>query len=180
MKILLLCGSIAQKSHTHALLVYLEELFKERNFETNFWDLKMKPLPIAIPEFHKDPTIHPDKAVRDFVQAIEEADIIILGSPLYHGSYSGVLKNALDNLRQDPFRNKWIGLVGNASNLRADHVQFSHLRQVSNTLVGYTAQTQIGTCSEDYSETETTYILTDDGIKERCARLVKELVARIE
>ena len=176
MKVLLLCGSIANKSHTNALLHYIENLFIIEKAEVLFWDLKTKPLPVALPEYHRDPTRHPDKEVREFVDKIEESQIIILGSPLYHGSYSGVLKNALDNLRWDAFTSKWVGLVGNAGSIRANHAEFSHLRQVVNTLVGYTAQTQIGACNKDYEETLEKYILINDEVKDRCSRLVKELL----
>lgn len=179
MKVFLLCGSIAKKSHTNALLNYIKELFIAEKSEVLFWDLKAMPLPIAIPEYHRDPTLHPDKIVRQFVDEIENVDIIILGSPLYHGSYSGVLKNALDNLRWDAFEGKWVGLVGNAGSIRANHVEFSHLRQVVNTLVGYTAQTQVGACKEDYEEVLEKYILINDEVKERCQRLVEELVTLI-
>lgn len=176
MKVFLLCGSVAQKSHTNALLSYIEGLFASQGHEVIFWDLKARPIPFIIPEYHKDPTQHPDEVVRNFVDQIAQSDVVILGSPLYHGSYSGVLKNALDNLRGDAFRGKWIGLVGNSGSLRADHVEFSHLRQVVNALVGYTAQTQVGSSRDDYTELDERYELTDEGIKERCQRLVKELV----
>lgn len=175
-KILLLCGSTAQKSHTLALLQHIQALLKTKGCDTTLWDLKTAPLPFVLPEYHKDPTQHPEKVVRDFVAEVESADVVILGSPLYHGSYTGVLKNALDNLRGDAFRGKWVALVGNAGSLRASHVQFSHLRQVVNALVGYTAQTQVGTCKEDYEAHETAYALTDEGMQQRCERLVTELM----
>ena len=176
MKIFLLCGSIAQKAHTNALLHHLAGLLKEKGNETVIWDLKAQPLPIALPEYHKDPTVHPDPIVRKFVDEVEKTDAVILGSPLYHGSYSGVLKNALDNLRGDAFHRKWVGLVGNASGVRASHVEFSHLRQVVNTMEGYGLQTQIGTAKTDYDEMPDAYVLKDEDIKKRCARLVEELL----
>ena len=175
MTIFLLCGSIAQKSHTRQLLKYLEKVFQEKGSETIFWDLRENPLPIAIPEYHKDPLKHPEEIVRLFVTEVEKADGVILGSPLYHGSYSGVLKNALDNLRWDAFRHKWVGLVSNTGGMRSDAAAPNHLRQVVNTLVGYGLQTQIATNKDDYEESETEYILVSQAVKERCERLVDEM-----
>lgn len=176
MKALLICGSVAKKSHTLALLEYIQTLLQAKEHEAIIWDLKTKPLPFVLPEYHKDPTQHPDKVVKDFVAEVESADVVVLGSPLYHGSYTGVLKNALDNLRGDALAGKWVGFVGNAGGMRSSHVQFSHLRQVVNTLVGYSAQTQIGTCTEDYTELETGYTLHNPDMKQRCERLVNEFI----
>ncbi len=176
MKILLLCGSIAQKSHTNALLHYLENQLQQKGVETVFWDLKQRPLPIALPEYHKNPLLHPEQVVRDFEITVDGVDAVILGTPLYHGSYSGVLKNALDNLKWDAFRKKWVGLVGNTGGMRSDAAALNHLRQVVNTLVGYGLQTQVTTNKEDYVEKEDHYELINTVVFERCERLVNEIL----
>lgn len=175
MNIFLLNGSVANKSHTKALLKYLQQLFEQIDTDTFFWDLKESPLPIVLPQYHRDPMEHPDSIVHEFAQEITNADGIILGSPLYHGSYSGVLKNALDNLHYDAFRGKFVGLVGNAGSIRADHVQVVHLRQVVKTLFGYTLQTQVETCEDDYELEKGEYQLFNEGILKRCQRLVDEM-----
>lgn len=179
MKILLVCGSIAKKSHTRTLLVYLEGLLKEKGVETIFWDLLKKPLPIALPEYHKDPLKTPNQSVKDFVSSVINANGIVLGSPLYHGSYSGVLKNALDNLFFDAFRNKPVALVSNSSSIRNCAHPCEHLRLVVRALYGYALQSQIGTASGDYDEQADGFTLTNEEIKERCQRMVDELTQLI-
>src|SRR3989338_11575816 len=104
MKITLICGSIAKKSHTYHLLKYLENLLNGKGVETAFWDLKTKQMMFAMPELHRTPIETPDDKVKEFIRLVESSDGVIIGSPLYHGSYSGVLKNALDNLYLDAFR----------------------------------------------------------------------------
>lgn len=176
MNVLLICGSIAKKSHTRAILTHLEDLLKKKGVEIVFWDLATKPLPIAAPEYHRDPMQNPGKNVKEFVTAVDTADAYILGSPLYHGSYSGVLKNALDNLYYDAFRNKPVALVSNGSSIRSATQPCEHLRSVVRTLYGYALQSQIGTANEDYEDAGTVYKLINDDIKERCQRMTDELI----
>lgn len=175
MKIALICGSVAKKSHTHELLKYIEILLKEKGITTTFWDLKVKPLQIVMPEYHSDVLETPNDRSIEFIKLIMNSDGLVLGTPLYHGSYAGVLKNALDNLGGDLFRNKAVGLVGNASTVRSPQA-LEHLRSVVRTLYGYPTQTQVATMKADYEEDEEKYTLIDEDIKIRCQRLVKELV----
>lgn len=43
---------------------------------------------------------------------VKQARGVILGTPEYHGSFSGVLKNALDVMGFEEFEGKMVGLVG--------------------------------------------------------------------
>lgn len=176
MKILIICGSIAKKAHTRSLLKYTEQLLRNKDIEVVFWELLTNPLPIAIPEFHKDPLQSTDENVKLFINEINSADGFVLGSPLYHGSYSGVLKNALDNLYYDAFKNKPVALVSNSSSIRNCAHPCEHLRLVVRALYGYALQSQIGTADSDYSEIENGYVLVNEDIKERVLKQVEELI----
>lgn len=176
MKILIICGSIAKKAHTRGLLKYEEKLLKDKGVKVVFWDLLTKPLPIAIPEFHKNPSQSPDENVKLFIKEIDSADGFVLGSPLYQGSFAGVLKNALDNLYYDAFRNKPVALVSNSSSIRNAAHPCEHLRLVVRALYGYVLQSQIGTADSDYKETTDGYELENEEIKERVLRQVDELI----
>ena len=54
---------------------------------------------------------YPDSVYR-LRSAIKGAQGIILGTPEYHGSVSGVLKNALDLMGFEEFQGKMLGLIG--------------------------------------------------------------------
>jgi NAD(P)H-dependent FMN reductase len=58
-----------------------------------------------------NPDDEPVERVESFTQRIREADAVLLGTPTYHGSYSGVLKNALDHCGFDEFENTTVGLL---------------------------------------------------------------------
>lgn len=67
-----------------------------------------------------DYTDYPD--VAKLRQAVTQADGLILATPEYHGSISGVLKNALDLMSFDELSDKVVGLIsvlGGQSNSNA-------------------------------------------------------------
>lgn len=70
---------------------------------------------------------------QQLVDRVEAADAIILGSPMYHGSYSGVLKNALDYCGFDEFEGKTVGLLAVAGG-SFPITTLEHLRSVCRAL----------------------------------------------
>jgi NAD(P)H-dependent FMN reductase len=66
-------------------------------------------------------------------EQIRQADSILLGTPVYHGSYSSVLKNALDYCGFDEFENKTVGLLAVAGG-GFPITALEHLRSVCRAL----------------------------------------------
>jgi NAD(P)H-dependent FMN reductase len=174
--VLLLCGSPSERSHTHALLRYLAVLLARRGARPLLWCLRERVLPAVDPSYHADPSQHPDEGIRTFVEVVDLADAVVLGTPLYHGSYSSTLKNALDNLRYDALRGKPVALVSNSGGGRATTQACEHLRGVVRTLFGYTTQCQIGTYNGDYTAADGGVRLASEEIGRRCAVLADELL----
>ncbi|ADJ15195.1 NADPH-dependent FMN reductase [Halalkalicoccus jeotgali] len=73
------------------------------------------------------------EGVEAFTAAVREADAVILGTPMYHGSYSGALKNALDHCGFDEFENKTVGLLA-VSGGSFPITALDHLRSVCRAL----------------------------------------------
>lgn len=67
-------------------------------------------------------------------QALRDSHGIILGTPEYHGSFSGVLKNALDFMGFEEFEGKMIGLVGVAGGRMGALDALNGLRAVGRSL----------------------------------------------
>ena len=65
-----------------------------------------------------------------FRAQVAQADGLIIGSPNYHGSYTGVLKNALDLLGPEAMRDKLVGLVVTARGDAGAMNTLNHLRHV--------------------------------------------------
>ena len=65
---------------------------------------------------------------------VKQAQGIILGTPEYHGGYSGVLKNALDLMGFEEFEGKMLGLVGVSGGAMGAFGAMNSLREVGRAL----------------------------------------------
>lgn len=74
---------------------------------------------------------------------VSAAHGIILGTPEYHGSFSGVLKNALDLMGFDEFEGKMIGLVGVSAGRIGASDALNSLRNVGRALHAWVVPQQV-------------------------------------
>ncbi len=95
-------------------------------------------LPLYQPE---DPARSDD--ARALVAELSQADGIVIGSPGYHGSISGLVKNALDyaeDLRNDPrpyFSGRAVGCIATAGGWPAAVNTLNALRDIVHALRGW-------------------------------------------
>jgi FMN reductase len=106
-KVVAMSGSLRSGSHSYQALIQAVERIRGLGAEVEVFDLRELTLPFCTgaddyPEF-------PD--VQRLKVAVTEADAIVLATPEYHGSLSGVLKNALDLLGFDQFSGKVTGVI---------------------------------------------------------------------
>ena len=106
MKGLIIVGSARVGSHTNALAKYLIGQLDEHDVDVDIFDLAEKP----IHQLDFSGTTQAAEDIKNNVKELQdkamEADFFILGTPNYHGSFSGILKNALDHLNMDYFKMK--------------------------------------------------------------------------
>ena len=76
-------------------------------------------------------------------QIVQGAHGILLGTPEYHGSLSGVLKNALDLMGFDEFEGKMIGLVGVSAGRMGAFDALNTLRNVGRALHAWVVPEQV-------------------------------------
>ncbi|WP_180572418.1 NADPH-dependent FMN reductase [Agrobacterium vitis] len=179
MRFMLISGSISSSSHTRELMNSLAQNLTSLEHEVDIWDFQTSQLPIAQPEFHWAPEQNPDGAVQRFYDSVRRADGLAIGSPLYHGSYSGVLKNALDHLWYDAFRNKPVGLLSHGSSIRLCAQPCEHLQTIIRTLYGHPLQTHVATTKTDYELVGGQPHLISPEILRRVERLALEMIALV-
>lgn len=177
MNVLIFLGSIRQPSLTRVLAERAADALDKFGIGVDWVDPLKRPLPIANPAFHHNVEATPDDAVRDLVDQVAAADGIILASPLYHGSYSGVLKNALDCLAFDMFRDKPVGLLAHGSGAKRCAQPAEHLLPVIRTVYGHALQCQVASSKADFAidEETGTATLIDEDVAMRCDRLAEEM-----
>lgn len=104
-QILLVVGSPRERSTTRVALNHLAAVLREAGCSVDLLDLRAEPLPLYNPD-----TSYANPAFPAFNRRVVEAQVIVLGTPDYHGSVSSTLKNFLDHFWQE-LAGKLIGHV---------------------------------------------------------------------
>lgn len=117
-KIVGIGGSLRPTSHSQIALNLAARRVEAMGAEVEVLDLRLLQLPFSNGE--DDYPDYPD--VERLRHAVKQADGLILATPEYHGSLSGVLKNALDLMSFEHLDSKVTGLIsvlGGQSNSNA-------------------------------------------------------------
>src|SRR5712692_7918643 len=104
-----ICGSLRRGSSTRLALKIALQGAQEVGAQTRLIDLQDYQLVFC--DGKEDESTYPEDVFR-LRREVGQARGIILGTPEYHGSFSGVLKNALDLMGFAEIEGKMIGLVG--------------------------------------------------------------------
>ncbi|HLB95193.1 MAG TPA: NAD(P)H-dependent oxidoreductase [Nitrospiria bacterium] len=120
--ILGLGGGLRGESHSLTVLKVTLEAVEKAGVQTELMDLQTLRLPFYEPA--KTLKDYPQE-VKDFIEKIARADGYVWSSPAYHGTVSGVVKNALDFIeflsdQKPPYLDgKPVGLISTAGGTMA-------------------------------------------------------------
>ncbi|WNC17108.1 NADPH-dependent FMN reductase [Brevibacillus brevis] len=109
MKIVGIAGSMNTESTTKKAVNIVLEAAKAAGAETQLIHLAEWPMPVY--DDREDTSTYPE-VVHRFVKTISEADGLVIGSPEYHGTLTGALKNSLDFLEGRHLRDKQVAIIG--------------------------------------------------------------------
>lgn len=160
------CGSLRDASRTRIALQETLAASAEIGATTELVDLRSYELPNLNAV---DGDIPDAERLRE---RFARADSILLGTPNYHGSYSGALKNALDYCGRDEFEGITVGLLEVAAGDFPGSA-ILHLRAVARTLSAWTLPTAVA-IPDSHSIIAGSGI-RDSDIAERTNRLGREL-----
>ncbi len=127
-----LCGSLRPGSWTRAALTIALAGAQEKGATTELLDLRDYDLPLCTGE-EEDP-VQNTLGIQRLRQRVAEASGIVLATPNYHGTLSGVLKNALDLMSSREFEGKVVGLVGVSGGRTGATSTLNTLRAIGRTL----------------------------------------------
>lgn len=100
-------GSLRPGSFSYTALEYAIELLRESGADAEILDLRLVRLPFCNGDKHD---LFPDfPAVARLRRVVRQANALILATPEYHGSISGVMKNVLDLLDFEHLEGKVVG-----------------------------------------------------------------------
>ncbi|MBN3522805.1 NADPH-dependent FMN reductase [Paenibacillus apiarius] len=109
MQIVLIAGSNRSEATSTKLVRYMAAQLEVKGHEAIVIDLYQSQLPLYCPDSNED-----NANVIRLKESVSSADAIVLATPEYHGSISGVLKNALDYLSFEHVNNKVVLSVSSA------------------------------------------------------------------
>lgn len=170
-RIIGLAGSLREKSYTrHAVEIVLEGA-RAAGANAELLDLRQLHLPFCTGSASIGESFPDVVRLRREVQV---ADGFVLGTPEYHGSFSGLLKNALDLTELEDWRGKVIGLVGISGGSAGPGSALVGLRTVGRGLAAWVLPGQVSIASAHKSFDERGRIQSDDLVK-RLTDLGREL-----
>lgn len=160
-------GSLRETSHTRRGLRRALDGVREAGGTGELLDLREYDLPA----FDADRGEAGDAGA--FTRRIREADSVLLGTPMYHGSYSSPLKTAIDYCGFDEFEDETVGLLAVAGG-GFPVTALDHLRSVCRALNAWVIPHQVAIphAGEQFDGDE----FVDEGLDRRTLTLGRRAV----
>ncbi len=151
-KLLGISGSMTTSSHgLKALEFVLNDAKNTHGSEIEIFDLKKNKLPFYDPKLDTDPQITgiEKENIKKAKLMVKWADAIVLTTPDYHGSMSGVLKNFLDYFWKE-FTGKTFGYI--CTSYEKGLTVMEQMRTVVRQCYGWSMPYGISTSSHDFDK----------------------------
>jgi NAD(P)H-dependent FMN reductase len=158
-----ICGSLRRGSYTRMAVNIALQGAQEVGARTYLLDLREYQLIFC--DGKEDESSYPEDIFR-LRREVRQAKGIILGTPEYHGSFSGVLKNALDLMGFEEFEGKMIGLVGVSGGAMGAVNALNSLRTVGRAVHAWVVPEQVS-IPEAWKVFDESGMLHDSALEQR-------------
>ena len=173
LSILGFAGSLRQGSYNKAILRAAQEMVPAEA-KLEIFDLE------GIPSFNQDLENQPAEKVKEFKAAIRAADALLIATPEYNYSMSGVLKNALDSASRpygdNALDGKPVAIMGASMGMLGTARAQYHLRQSCVFLNMYPLNRPEVMVPVAQEKIDDKGRLTDQATREKIAELVEALI----
>jgi NAD(P)H-dependent FMN reductase len=128
MKIVVISGSPRKNANTQILMKYVFDYAKSKNQDTKLINLSEGQI-----ECYRGPDEEYNEATKDAVNDITDADVWLIGSPIYNSFFSSALKNLFEyiNYKKTP------GKVAGITILAAGNIGFINVQTLITQLLSY-------------------------------------------
>jgi len=165
MKIVVISGSPRKNANTQVLMKYVFEYTKSKYQETKFINLSEGQI-----ECYRGPDIEYNETTKIAIRDIMDADVWLIGSPIYNSFFSSALKNLFEYIDYK----KTPGKVAGITILAAGNISFTNVQTLITQLLSYfrvvTNPKAVFLTTESVSENS----ITDKDTKKRLKEMTDE------
>lgn len=171
--VVILSGSPSETSRTDFVLKFIQSLLEKENITVTYVSV------LDIPSEDLLYARYNSAEIKTIAKSIEEADGVIIGSPVYKASYTGVLKSLIDLLPEGAFKGiPVLPLMIGGSKAHLLAIDFA-LKPLITTLKGRTTQ-GIYILDNQIDKENSLQPITDQDIQDRLHDDLEEFVQFIK
>ena len=165
MKIVIISGSPRKNANTQVIMKYVYEYTKLKNQDTKLINLSDGKI-----EYYRGPDMEYNETTKSAAKDIMDADVWLIGSPIYNSFFSSALKNLFEYIDYK----KTPGKVAGITILAAGNIGFVNVQTLITQLLSYfrviTNPKAVFLTTEDISENS----VTDEDVQNRLKEMVDE------
>ena len=128
MKVVVISGSPRKNANTQIIMKYVYEYTRSKNQNTKFINLSDGQV-----EYYRGPDVEYNETTKNAANDIMDADVWLIGSPIYNSFFSSALKNLFEyvNYKKTP------GKVAGITILAAGDIGFINVQNLITQLLSY-------------------------------------------
>ncbi|WP_013321225.1 NADPH-dependent FMN reductase [Gloeothece verrucosa] len=172
-KVVAIAGSPSHPSRTYGVLEYTLKLLQQEGWQTEILSVRDFPAEDLVYGRYESPSLEPAKVL------IDKADVIVIATPIYKASYTGVLKAFLDLLPQKALAGKVIFPIATGGTLAHLLAVEYALKPVLFELGGRDFVSTVYIVDKHIQKQSDDSVLLDDESEQRLRQVISELIATV-